>query len=511
MTFRVFRFAMFALAAVVFSTAGFAQLNQLNSPTATVLVNGMDPATVDPALRDLTIPVPGPLVCQFMSTNALVPYILTASLVDPSTGGTTVIDPLPWGDSYEIGTPNGSNVPSGVQIIGDGTNTTDINSAFFVTDGGNPTLGLGPQSLLAVGVGENLNGNHVALQTVFVDPTNPPFSLRNSTAASCTFIIGQTLNLITGDDGNINVPFIGGNSFKFHGGEYTSVNVHGNGYVTFGAPNTAGFLIDPVTWINESPAIAGVYADWNSAAGGPLDGVLYEEIGTTLRVAWGDPATNSTGGIQHFGAADANMFDITMELCTTNPMLPANPNASQFIVKFALLDDSGGDVARSGLFGHTPGTNSTAAGAVALNPASAFDRLLLSSASVGGPGDAMVEVHDLDGNTNASQIEADAVGSTTFRAYANAAIWDGNGVAYTPLDPTGAAGYICTACSVPPKDVRGISPASIGMPGGPVSIIGKWGERRSRSRDHYVVRPGPDRSASRSSHRRHQEQRRRDD
>ena len=470
-----FRFTMFIALAVVCATTGFAQLNQLNQPNATMMINGMDPGIVDPAKRDVQVKVPGVLAVLTTSTNPLVPFILTASLVDPCVGGTTALDPLPWGDSFEIGTANGSNVPSNVQVIGDGTATGTINNLFFTLDGGQPTLGLDPQSVWAVGASENLHNSHVAFQVVAVDPTNPPFNLRNSSAASCSFIIGQFINAITGDDGNVNVPLINGNSFAFHGGSYNSVNVHGNGYVTFGAPNGVGFAVDPIGFANQSPAIAGVYADWNSGATGIVDGVLFEECGTTLRVAWGDPATNSFGGIQHFATADANMFDITMELNTTNPALMANPNAAQFTVKTTVLDTSGGAVARSGLFGHTPGTNSTAAGAVALNPASVFDRYLLANNGVvGGPGDAMIEVHDLDGNTNAIGLDADVAGSGVFRAYANAAIWSGNGVAYIPLDPTGAAGYLGTACGPVAKDVVGIAENVIDLTGGTVSLIGKW-------------------------------------
>ena len=459
--------------------SGLAQLNQLNQPTATILVNGVDPGATDPAKRDLNVKVPGVLNILHTSTNPLVPFILSASLVDPCIGGTTALDPLPWGDSFEIGTPNGTNVPGSIQVIGDGTNAGNINSQTFTLDGGQPTLGLAPQSVWAVGASENLNGSHVAFQAVFVDPSNAPFNLRNSSAASCTFVLGQTLNAQTGDDGVVMVPMTLGNFFPFHGGCYSAVFISGNGYVTFGGATTlagAGFNRDVIGWINDAPSIAPINADWNPGATGPTDGVLYSECGTSLRIAWGDPATNSFGGVQHFGTADANIFEVNMELDTTNPNLSPNPNAAQFTIKTTFLDIAGGDVSRSGIFGHTPGTTSTAVGAVLLNPSSVFDRYLLANNGVvGGPGDCMVEAHDLNGNTNASQLDADIAGSGVFRAYANAAIWSGNGVSFIPLDPKGATGYLGTACASVPFDARGLTRGSVpvGMHT-TVSIIGKW-------------------------------------
>ena len=473
------------VATFILSATGFAQmcpppppLTQLNSPKATLLVDNIDagvdgpPNVVDSDKRDLRpFKVPGTISILHTSLCP-TPFIFTASFVDPCFGTTTA--PLGFGN-YELGTPNCplDFNPSNIQILGDGKLGTGALGPFCITNGG--PSGSIPSAKFVFPTSESLAGSHIAFQSIFCDPTNLPFNLRITTAASCTFVLGKCRTALTGDDGNMNISFSSGNSFKFHGASYTSLNVHGNGYVTFGTPNTTGFQIDPTTWISESPAIAGVYADWNPASGGPLDGVLYDELGTTLRIAWGDPATNSTGGIQHFGTADANMFDITMELYTTNPALPANPNAAQFTVKTNVLDTSGGDVSRSGLFGHTPGTNSTAAGAVVLNPASSFDRYLLANNGVvSGPGDAMIEVHDLNGNTNATALDADVAGSGVFRAYANAAIWSGNGVAYIPLDPTGAAGYLGTACGPVAKDVVGIAENVIDLTGGTVSLIGKW-------------------------------------
>ena len=464
---------------LIFTATGFAQsLTQTNSPTATLLVDNIDAGIAGPGVADVNkrdvrpLKIPGTISVLHTSVSPSTPFIFTSSFVDPCVGNTTL--PLPWGDVYELGTarsPLNFN-PMNVQIIGDGKLGTGALGVFCITDSGSGGI---PNANFIFPTSESLDGNHIAFQSIFCDSTNPPFNLRNTTAASCTFSIGQSMTVLTGDDGNVNVSFIPGNSFAFHGGTYTSLNVHGNGYVTFGTPNSVGFFIDPIGFINESPAIAGVYGDWDPTAGGPADGVLFDECGTTLRVAWGDPATNSIGGLQHFATADANMFDITMELGTTNPALPSNPSAAQFVVKTTLLDASGGDVARNGLFGHTPGTNSTAAGAVALNPASVFDRhLLANNGVVSGPGDAMIEVHNLNGNTNATVLDADVAGSGVFRDYANATIWSGNGVAYIPLDPTGAAGYLGTACGPVTKDVIGIVDGSVETTGGTVDLIGKW-------------------------------------
>ena len=435
----------------VMAAPAIAQLPQVNQPTATVLAQGMDPgatgdATAD-AFNDIQVTLPGTLVLTHQSTNANVPLILTASLVDPTTGATTVLSPLPWGDFYDLGTAIGSNVPDNVQVIGDGNNVNAIVGPFFGTDGGNPTLGLGPQFVWAVGVSENLNNSHVAFQSVFNDPTNGPFFLRNAAASSCNFINGQELVLLLGDDGALTVPFLPGSSFHFHGVGYTEVSVAANGLVTFGnLPTAAGFTVDTVAWANAEPSIAGHFADWSPQVGSATDGVFYEEIGKQLRVAWGDPATNSIGGVVHFLDNDMNMFDINLELdCTADP---TNPNAGQFSICH-IMTDATADLAQRGrgVMGQTAGSVST--------PASLADTGFTST-SVGGPNDAQIEEHHPGRVPSATAVGRDGLG--TIGEYNNIVNWDGNGVDFAPNggDPTGALGYTATKKAQLPCDLTGV-------------------------------------------------------
>ena len=424
----------------------------------------------DDAFNDITVTLPGTLVLTHQSTNANVPLILTASLVDPTTGATTVLSPLPWGDFFDIGSPNGSNVPSGVQVIGDGTGTAAITSPFFGTDGGNATLGLGPEFVWAVGVGQNLNNSHVAFQSVFIDPTNPPNNLRNAAAASCNFIEGQLFTLLLGDDGALTVPFLPGNSFQFHGIGYTEVSVAANGLVTFGnLPTAAGFTVDVVAWANAEPSIAGHFADWSPQVGSPTDGVFYEELGKQLRVAWGDPATNSIGGVVHFLDNDMNMFEINLELdCTASP---TNPNAGQFSICQTMLDPNADPAQRGrGVMGQTPGGASG-------NPAS-FADTGFTSTNVGGPNDAQIEEHHPGQVPSATAVGRDGLGS--IGEYNNILNWTGNGVDFVPNggDPTGALGYTATKkaqlrCGL--RRVTGVgSLIDSSTLGTPITLVGRF-------------------------------------
>ena len=82
----------------------FGQLPQVDAPAATVLVQGQDPGETGDAAtdagNDIQVILPGTLVLTHQSTNPNVPIVLTASIVDLTTGGTTVINPLPFG-SYD--------------------------------------------------------------------------------------------------------------------------------------------------------------------------------------------------------------------------------------------------------------------------------------------------------------------------------------------------------------------------------------------------------------------------
>ena len=461
------------------TTYRLSSLPQPNLPTATLFVSGNDPTLASG--NDVSVVLPGFIQLDHRSSNPNAPIVVTADITtDPIVGRTTLQSPLPWGDFYDLGVPNGTNLPTGPAIIGNGFSPGSFSGLVFRTDGG--PGGATPRFLWTIGGPASLHAQQIAVQSVFFDPTNPPINLRNSAAASLDLRAGQCLVLVTGDDGVVNVPFVPGNSFPFHGASYTSVTVSANGFVTFDSPSSlagAGFSIPAAQWVAAEPSIAGSIADWNPTMFAPTDGVLYEEDGATLSIAWGDPLTNSGGGVvAGLGGLSGGQFAIELDLDSTNPALVTAAGGTLFNAgTFRLVVDNlfaTGFSPDASLFGHTPGTTSTAAGAVSLDVNSAVDTLLHGdTGGTGGPGQAQVEEHDPAG-TNASILGAAGNGNVR-RLYGRASIWSGNTVEFTPLGPAGGSGYAHQFTGTIPNDLRSITPTTA-LPGiaQAVTLIGKF-------------------------------------
>ena len=231
--------------------------------------------------------------------------------------------------------------------------------------------------------------------------------------------------------------FLPGNNFEFHGQIYSSVWVADNGFISFGASpsvTNGGFSIDTLSWRDAEPSIAVALADWSWAAGGPNDGIVFEEIGlgNTLRIAWGDPLGATGSGISHFGDTDSNRFEVLLQM--TGGLVP-NPAAGTFEVDVLALDPFALTQPGDGVIGHTPG------GATLLGGLADVD---LHATQVSGPDEAQFEEHDATGG-NASVAGYDGSGGR--RAYSNLRSWGGGEISFTPgpAPIAGATGYASNA------------------------------------------------------------------
>jgi hypothetical protein len=441
------------------SGSAFAQYD-VDGPNAALRIQGQDPGVADPADHDVLVGLPGLCVWEVITgANQRAPIIFIASLVDPTTGST--LTGLPWGGSLDIGNPTGG-IPSQLVLWGDGLGLTNnpVLDIFFASDDGNALLGLLPTFTLALPVNTLLNNFQVASQCIVRDVTAPPFFLDNTQAGSAEFLIGQTLLALTGDDGAVNIPFVVGNSFELHGTNFPDIWINGNGYVNFGGFSTvpaAGFTNDDVGAINAEPAIFIGMTDWSIDGFGFGDGVLHEELGTNLRVSWGDPVAHSQGGCPHFADIDSNTFEIVMQL---QDGALSNPNAGQFQLNPLVLDPTAVIEFGNGLIGHTPG-------GAAINPASAVDMNLRTAIGFGVGGDAQVEEHDFD---TFAQTRIGWNGAGARRGYNNYTInWNGNSTLFLPNGgaPAGVNGYTSIPLgALPQDDFVGIDLASIQNAGG---------------------------------------------
>jgi hypothetical protein len=352
--FKAMAFALVATLCV--AGVASAQVYDTNGPNADLTINGQTASAVDPVNHDVTLFVPGTLVCQIETgVNADTPIILLGSILQPSP----VVFPVPWG-SLDLGAP-GSPLPGAINLIADGLTPTRIIDFFARSDDGIPALGILPAYLLAVNAGQTLAGQSVALQSIVVDPTAPtapgaPFD--NTEVADVNFEIGSLLNAAPGDDGSVEVPFTNNRTFEFHGVSYTSVWVNGNGYLNFGGLTSvaaSGFTNDNLSWLNAEPSIAPCMTDWGSGSPaapgfgpGANTGVLVAQGLDSVTITYGDP---SLGQMAHFVSNDLNTFSVFMELQDGS-----NPDQGNFSIIWNSFDtDATAQDYNNGLAGHTPG------------------------------------------------------------------------------------------------------------------------------------------------------------
>lgn len=440
-----FRVSLTAVIALTICGAVMAQTP--NSPNATMLINGQDALFVDPVDADVLVAVPQPLAINFSSANANAGIIVLISLVNPAIFPVLAVPQFPG--NLDIGTFTGAGIAN-VAIFADGVSSPLPPDAFFRTD----TFGNFDATF---GVGVNFNNQRFALQSIFQDPTQAiPF--RFSSCADLNFFTGQVTNLATFDDGSVQVAFAPGKVFNFHGVAYTDIFVVGNGYVNFGnftTVNAAGFTGDVVSWVNAEPSIALHLADWNSGA----DGVLYEEIGPQLRIAYGDPIADPTG-IPHFADASVNNFEVILQLDDGT-----NPNEGQFRVRNINLDPNATNDNGSGVLGHSPGGGVLAGGAVDV-------QLHTGVGAFGLPNEAQLEEHNGD-TFNATVVGFDGLG--TPRSYWDSTQkWNGQAVDFFPNPPvsvTGDQGYLAIRATAAPETLGGIDLATVSDAGGQTATL----------------------------------------
>ncbi|HGY89633.1 MAG TPA: hypothetical protein ENK43_00525 [Planctomycetes bacterium] len=406
-----------------------------NGPNAAMQVQGQVVGAIDPTNHDAQIVVPGDLSITINTgANIDAGIIMIGSPLQPAAG----ILPTPWGGSLDLGSSPGVGQIGSVFLFGDGVGLSNnpFLDPFFRSNAS-------AQFELAVSLVGALVGGTVATQSIVQDAAFPPFFFDNTEVADLNFVTGQQINVQTNDDGQIEVPFLASNGFNFHGVNYTSVWIEGNGDVNFGGQNlhaATGFYVEGnAALMNDLPVICVNRADWNPVANSLTDGVLFEEIGGTARISWGDPFSQSAGAISHFGETDSNLFELRLQLDTG-----ANPNEGGFQISENFLDPTSA-AGVSGMLGHSPG-------AATVNLASIVDKELRTKTDVGLAGDAQLAEHR-SGN-GAADVGWDGAGSS--RNYANLATnWSGGVVDFLPnpaLMVTGDQGYVAIPSGPTPAD-----------------------------------------------------------
>jgi hypothetical protein len=437
---KTVRFFSVALALVLVAGVASAQAPWcLDGPNAALTLQGQSPDVADPVNHDVTVTLPGILLLEVTSgVNANAGLALLASTLDAAAQSGIAQGILPYdaADSFDIG----SSLPApafltDVQILGDGLNPApgSINDALYGTNDGNAAFGTPPTFTFAFNVGTLLNGVQYAFQAIVREPGNPPFFFDNTQAVSANLIVGLTAVANVGDDGAVEVPFTPGFTFDFHGVQYPSIWVNGNGYANFGGLTTlagGGFLSDFVALAGAEPFIALHQADWTPNVVG------YQQVGTSATAIWGDPANG--GNMAHFGSSDnGNVYSLNFEL---NDGMGGNPNAGNFqIVHDVLIDDPTLTATHygTGARGHGPGGAATIV-------ATAEDDLNLPQASA--PGEAQLEEHILGDNGGAAAIVNGWDGAGSQRGYNNAdKSWNGRTLDFlvnTPIAVAGDQGYV---------------------------------------------------------------------
>ena len=453
-----------AVVACTLHPQAFSQTFDVNGPNANLTIQGQVPSAANAMTHDVAVPVSGTLDLKITTgNNGGVGLIFLGSAIDP-TGA--IVPGVPWGGSIDIGSPSGGGVANVVPIgDGIGLSVNPVSDLFFASNNGNPNLNSPPQFVLSFAVGSVLAGSAIAFQSIVFDPSNPPFNLDNTEVGDANFVDGQVLNLSMGVDGSATVQFLAPNVFNFHGQTYTNINVAANGYVTFGAPTTLNphsfgiFHNDSLGWVNAEPSISTQLSHWNPRSNSIFDGVLYEELGNQVRVSWGDPLTQSAGGMRHQGEADSNLFELYLVLDDG-----VDPLEGEFEISSLNLDPTAITEFGNGIMGHTPGGVAVTGGI--------YDVHLRSFAQVAGPNEAQIEEHDFDGQF-ISRAGYDGLG--TKRNYNNVTTnWNSAAVRFIPQTSViaGDGGY----SSVPlggaePADVTGLDVTGMQSQGGEAIII----------------------------------------
>lgn len=446
-----------AAIAALFAARAAAQFDQ-NGPNAVMTMQGVVASVVDAVDHDVLVPVPGPFSIKIESgANPGAGIIMLLSFTNPTTGGTFV---CPWGGTLDVGTPS-FPTPAGIVLLADGIGqSTGPLDRFYRTDFGNPAMSTPPQFTQNLTAGFLLHGFSIAWQAIVTDPTNAPFGIDNTECGDANFQNGQFLTVNVTSTAAQEVSFLPGKVFNFHGVSYSSVWLHKSGFVTFGAATgipSGGFTIDTVSWVNDRPSISGFMADWEN----PTQ-VLFEELGTGVRVVYGDPVANP-GQLSHFGGADVNEFEIDLSLQDASF---SNPQDGVFSLIYSAIDPNAANQRGDGMLGHTPG------GAFLLGGGVNSD--LGVPVSV-GPGFAQLEEHNATGG-NASVVGYDGLG--TERAYNNISSWNGRSITFVPAagySIPGDAGYQSQSTGQAADDVLGVVPSSLSVLGGEqVTIVGKF-------------------------------------
>ncbi|MFT7617113.1 MAG: hypothetical protein ACI97A_000747 [Planctomycetota bacterium] len=386
------------------SQIAFAQFD-LNGPNAKQFVQGLEGHVVDPIDHDIDVMVPGNFQLSIESgVNPFSPISTLMSELPPTPG----VIPTPWGGALDLGTFDPVTTITDVVVIGDGITFTGLSpllDALWTTGAPDVQAGTPPRFEFNLSISESqfAEGQNVitrSFQSIVVDPTNGPFNLDNTEVTHANFRYGQKEVLKTGEDGFATMDFMPGVRFNFHGQSYTQVHVHANGFITFGLPSTlanGGGDNDHAAWINDRPSIAASLSDWSPEAYSPNDGVLYDERGSLLRIAWGDAEAQSIGGMSHRFDSDLNQFEVFLQLDTGT-----NPVEGAFAVNFVTLDPNTLIGFGRGLVGHTPGGGALAGGSFDVN---------LRAENQSSPADhAQIEEHDL-GGLNTSNLGWDGLGS----------------------------------------------------------------------------------------------------
>lgn len=476
-----FQFLVAALALTMVAGVANAQAAWCaDAPNGALTINGVSAGVVDPINHDVTVTLPGTLVVE-INTNANANAGL-ALLVSPMGAAAQSGVPqgiLPWDlmDSLDIGTfVGGATVITNVQVIGDGLNPApgSVNDLFFASNDGNAALGILPTFTLAYSVNTVLNGQEFGTQAIVREPTNGPFFLDNTSAASINLLIGLTAVANVGDDGSAEAPFTPGYTFDFHGVQYPSVWLNGNGYANFGGlttVNASGFLADFVSLVNAEPFIAPHNADWSPQVIG------YQQIATSVVATWGDPTYG--GNMAHFGSTDnGNLYNISLEL---NDGVGGNPNEGQFGINHTILVDNEAATANhygTGARGHGPG-----GAAIMVTPVETD----LNQVAIAGVGEGQLEEHSRnpEGATFPILNGWDSAGSA--RGYNNAdRNWNGHSIQFLPNPPvmvSGDSGYVAIPDGSPQAEdvgffvnpMTGAPLATISDAGGTLEVVsGSW-------------------------------------
>lgn len=474
MTIRTVCFVILALL-VVHGGSASAQF-ETNGANAVLTLQGEVPSSADVIGHNVLVTVPGAFTLAIDSgTNPLAGIIMLASLAELT--GPQFPTPL-WSQSIDVG--DASLGASSIVVVGDGISLS-VNAfidSYFRTDA---ATNVSPFNDFALSLSVNsfFCGGRSAWQAIVADVTNPPIFIDNTEAGDANFVGGQSLTLLTGDDGAINVPFAPGDSFAFHGVNYSDVWVSGNGYVNFGSASTlafGGFAIDAVGFANAEPAIAVALTDWGIGNTGINDGVYYRETtdasgGCRMLISWGDTRGLPSGapGVAHFADVDTNnQFEIVLR-GDVDPLVnscgfPAAGTSGDFRLRWPRLDPTAVTRPGDGVFGHTPGGS-----ALTSTPAS-IDMLGTFTAS--GSGQAAIEEHNNTG-MNQSVIGWDGAGAA--RAYNN--FLAAAGVEVDFLASTGSIpgdlGYVSVPTGAPADDVEAVL-LPVFDTGGQLTIVGKF-------------------------------------